>query len=110
METQAAKPSGEELDFVNLVLLLGGTASLDLGIRSEQGRQKAKDLPRARSILSMLSALKAKTEGRLNPQEAKVLESVLSDLQAKYVEAAGLKPSNPAMASWAAQQYAKNKR
>lgn len=100
----------EELDFVNLVLLLGSTANLELGQKNDKGQSKEKDLPRARGIVNMLKALQVKTEGRRNPQEDLILGSVLKDLQDKYVQATGLKDVEQGMASWAAQQYSKNQK
>jgi hypothetical protein len=101
------KKKGEELDFVNLVLLIGTTANVELGFAGKDGFTKALDVPRARQLINMLAALQAKTQGRLNPQETQVLTQVLKDLQEKYVKAAGLNEPSPFMANWAAAQYGK---
>ena len=97
----------EELDFVNLVLLLGSTANVELGGKSQGGFKKDANLPRARQLINMLSCLETKTQGRLNPQENQVLSQVLGDLQEKYVKAAGLNQPSQFMSSWAASQYGK---
>lgn len=102
------KRTGEELDFVNLVLLIGTTANVELGFAGKDGFTKASDVPRARQLINMLASLQAKTQGRLNPQETTVLNQVLADLQQKYVKAAGLNEPSPFMASWAAAQYGKS--
>jgi hypothetical protein len=99
---------GEELDFVNMVLLLGTTANVELGFAGKEGFTKAKDLPRARQLINMLASLQAKTQGRLNPQETQVLTKVLADLQEKYVKAAGLDNPTNLSATLVAAQYIKN--
>ena len=71
------------------------------------------NLPRARQFINMLAALKKKTEGRLNEAEGKVLDTLLSDLQARYVKAAGLDkedPNLPLLGRLAAQAYGQSKK
>ncbi len=62
------KPQSEELDFLNLVLLLAGTANIELGFEGKSGYRKDKDLPRARQLINMLAALEKRTHGRLNAE------------------------------------------
>jgi hypothetical protein len=98
----------EDLDFVNLVSLIAGTAAMELGEKRAGGTAGKLNLPRARQFINMLTALQKKTEGRLTPQEKTVLEALLADLQAKYVKASGLDkndPSLPLLGRLAAQAY-----
>lgn len=106
----APAPGGEDLDFVNLVLMLGTTANMELGEKGPKGAQKAADLPRARQLINMLMSLQRKTEGRRSAQEEQVLRRVVSDLQEKYVRATGLSGVKQAVTNWAAAQYQKNQR
>ena len=103
----------DEIDFLNLVLLLGNTATIELGEKAAKGAEKkASNLPRARQFINMLGILEKKTEGRRTNQEETVLKSLLSDLQEKYVKAAGLDKADPDIAvlsRLAAQAYGKQK-
>jgi hypothetical protein len=101
----APGPLQEELDFVNLVLLLGSTANIEMGQKGEKGSQKQPDLPRARQIINMLDVLEKKTQGRRSSQEEKVLSSVLADLKAKYVQSTGLNEVDQNLTHWAARAY-----
>jgi hypothetical protein len=106
-----AVPQGsDDLDFVNLVLMLGTTANIELGERGPKGQQKAQDLPRARQLVNMLMALQRKTVGQRTAQEDQVLRNVLRDLQEKYVKASGFSGVKQAVNTWAASQYQKNQK
>jgi hypothetical protein len=86
--------SAEELDFLNLILMVGNTASVELGAKKPKGGEAVpQNLPRARQLINMLVALDKKTLGRRSPQEEEVLKKLLDDLQQKYVKAAGLDQS-----------------
>ena len=86
-----AENNEDNVDFLNLLLMLAQTASMDLGEtpRFTSGK-KTQNLPHARSMINMIKAVSDKTKGKLTPGETKVLFRVLGDLQAKYVKAAGL--------------------
>ncbi len=100
----------EDLDFVNLVLMLGTTANMELGEKGPKGGQKERDLPRARQLINMLMSVMRKTEGRRTDQEDQVLRRVTRDLQEKYVKASGLDNVQRVVSNWAASQYQKNQR
>jgi len=104
---------GEDLDFINLVTLVASTAAAELGDR-KAGKPDAKlNLPRARQFINMLKILQTKTEGRTNVMETKVLGAVLSDLQSRYVKAAGLDKEDPnvsLLGKLAAQAYGQAKK
>lgn len=100
----------EDLDFVNLVLMLGTTANMELGEKGPKGAQKERDLPRARQLINMLMAVMRKSEGRRSEQEDQVLRRVTRDLQEKYVKASGLDTMQRVVTNWAASAYQKNQR
>ena len=103
----------EELDFLNLVLMLGNTASIELGDKNPKDGPKQFNLPRARQFINMLSVLEKKTTGRRSPQEEEVLNKLMTDLQDKYVKASGLDQLDPQVSSLsrlAAQAYTRTRR
>ena len=81
----------DELDFLNMVLILGNTATIEMGDKAPKGGKKQPvNLPRARQFINMLSVLEKKTHGRRSHQEDQVLAATLDDLQKQYVRKAGL--------------------
>lgn len=76
----------DELAFLNLVLLLGNLATqrLDGVARGAEGERNAR-LQRARDVLDMLTGLRKRTQGRLTTEEERVIDTLLRDLQARYV-------------------------
>ena len=106
--------SAEELDFLNLILMVGNTASVELGAKKPKGgTAPPQNLPRARQFINMLVALDKKTEGRRSEQENEVLKKLLEDLQEKYVKAAGLDQSDSEISQLgqlAAQAYARSRK
>ncbi len=76
--------------FIQFVMLQSQQASLFLGRMPHPQSGKAEvNLEAARLFIDHLEMLKEKTAGNLSGQEAEILDSVLSDLQAAFVEAAG---------------------
>lgn len=99
----------QDLDFINLVTLVGSTAAAELGDKKAGKPDPKLNLPRARQFINMLKTLQERTQGRLNLMEQKVLDAVLADLQNRYVKAAGLDKEDPNIAMLgrlAAQAYA----
>lgn len=87
--------SNEDLDFLNLMMMVAKTAAVELGEVKAGGVPGKLNLPRARQFINMLAVLQAKTEGRRSSQEEVALQSLLDDLRAKYVKAAGLDKTDP---------------
>ena len=106
----APAPGAEDLDFVNMVLMLGTTANMELGEQGPKGAQKERDLPRARQLINMLMSVMRKTEGNRTEQEDQVIRRVTRDLQEKYVKATGLGNMQRVVNNWAASQYQKNQK
>jgi hypothetical protein len=105
---------GDELDFLNLILMLGNTASVELGLKKPKGGgEPPQNLPRARQFINMLVVLDKKTEGKRSQQENDVLKKLLLDLQEKYVKAAGLDQNTEEVSQLghvAAQAYARSRK
>jgi len=84
MVSNSSEPN---IDFVNLVMMLGTSAMISLGegVNPIAGKVSI-DLAKARSAINMLVALKAKSSGNLNSAESKLLNDMVSDLEHNYVE------------------------
>ena len=86
----------DDLAFLNLVLLLGTMASrrLDGTARADADERNTR-LHATRDTIDMLTSLKKRTTGRLNPEEERVIDSVLKDLQSRYIRALATQPPSP---------------
>lgn len=77
-----------EASFSTLILSLGSAAMMALGLAPNPATGIIeKNLPIARFNIDLLEILKSKTHGNLNSEEQKFLDSLISDLKIKYVEA-----------------------
>jgi hypothetical protein len=93
---EGAGPAGERpgggdaaIDFSTFVLSLGASAIYQMGQLPdpETGAARSEpNLPAARQTIDTLEMLRAKTRGNLDADEAKLLESILYELQMKFVE------------------------
>jgi hypothetical protein len=92
---EAAQPAAEaeralpKPDFAALAISLGHSALFHLGLVADPqtGQKGAKDLPLARQTIDLVEMLQEKTRGNLTADEARLLEDLLYDLRARYVEA-----------------------
>ena len=87
-ETESAG-GAVSIDFSTFVLSLGTSALYQLGqvANSESGAPLADpNRPLARQTIDTLEMLAEKTRGNLDPDEAKLLESILYELHMKFVE------------------------
>lgn len=76
--------------FSTLVLSMASSAILALGLeKNPQTGKTEKDLEVARFNIDMLEMLKEKTKNNLTADERHFLESVVSDLQLKFVHVKG---------------------
>lgn len=72
--------------FSTLVLSLGSSAIIAMGLdKNPQTGQVEKDMDLARFNIDMLSLLKEKTKNNLTAEEQQFLDSVVSDLQLKFI-------------------------
>lgn len=72
--------------FISLLNMLGVEAAMYLGLIESPGEPKIPmDIEAARRMIDLLAVLQEKTAGNLAPQEAAMLEGVLSDLRMQFV-------------------------
>lgn len=73
--------------FAAFVMSLAATAAVHLGdLGDPASGQTHTDVPAAAHMIDLLSMLKEKTAGNLDPDEAQLLEQVIYELQIRYVE------------------------
>ena len=86
---ETERPPLPEVNFSTLIFSLSSSALFHCGeIADPQTGEKKKDLPLAKHTIDTIAMLKEKTEGNLTEEEHKFIDSVLSDLQWRYVKAA----------------------
>lgn len=77
-----------QCSFSTLILSLASSAVMALGLEKNPHSNKVeKDLEVARFNIDMLKLLQDKTKNNLSKEEEQFLNSVVSDLQLKFVEA-----------------------
>ena len=75
------------LDFSSIVALLYIPAKIKLGLLNDPAKNAPDvDFPQARRLIDLLDLLADRTKGRLEPEEDKFLEFVLSELKMQYLE------------------------
>jgi len=75
-----------EMNFQTLVLSLGTTALVQLGLAPSPANGKTeKDLTGAKQTIDILAILQEKTKGNLSPEESRLLDQFLYDLKLSYV-------------------------
>lgn len=76
-----------EANFSVLTMSLASSAIMALGLAPDPQTQKIhKDKNMAKFNIDLLIMLKEKTKGNLAKEESQFLESVISDLQMKFVQ------------------------
>jgi tellurite resistance protein len=82
-----ANPSRQAALFLQLVMGLQQSGMISLGkLVNPMTRGLDKNLEAARDIIDTLAALEARTQGRLEPDEQRVLTQVLTDLRMNYLD------------------------
>jgi hypothetical protein len=76
-------------DFAALVVSLGSSALFHLGLVPDPatGEAGVPDLPLARQTIDLVEILQEKTRGNLTPEEDQLLQSLLTDLRMRFVDA-----------------------
>jgi hypothetical protein len=83
----AASAGGSSASFSTLALSIGSSAAMALGLAPNPASgQVEKDREMARFNIDLLRMLRDKTEGNLTAEEKKFLDSMISDLQLKFVQ------------------------
>ncbi|MCX5711579.1 MAG: DUF1844 domain-containing protein [Candidatus Omnitrophica bacterium] len=76
----------KEPDFSFFTTTLAIQASVCLGILPNPAtNKKEENIQQARFIIDTLAMLKEKTKNNLNPEETKLIENILAELQVQYV-------------------------
>jgi hypothetical protein len=91
---QQRRPSGShsavplpEINFSSFILSLGSSALFHFGeIPDPVSGAKQRNLDLARQTIDILVVLRDKTTGNLSEDESRLLESLLHDLQMRYVQ------------------------
>jgi len=92
-EKTSQKPSGQgplpAIDFSTFILSLSTSALFHLGLipDTQSNKPGERNLPLARQTIDILEILEVKTRGNLDPEEAKLLESLLFEIRMRFVEA-----------------------
>ena len=76
-----------EASFSMLVMSIASSAAMSLGVapHPETG-QTSKDKPMAKFNIDLLLMMQEKTKNNLNEEEKKFLDSLVTDLQMKYLK------------------------
>lgn len=89
-EEEKARVPLPKVTFSLFVLSLNSSALYHLGeIPEPDGRQAEVDLPMAKQIIDTLGMLQDKTRGNLEPDEERLLKTVLYDLRLRFVQKSG---------------------
>ena len=85
--TDTGNPSRQAALFLQLVLGLQQSAMISLGkLMNPLSRKIEIHLEAERDTIDTLAALEARTEGNLEPDEARVLQQVLTELRMNYLD------------------------
>jgi hypothetical protein len=80
-------PSRQAALFLHLLLGLQQSGMMALGkLMNPLTRQIEKNLDAARDTIDTLAAIEARTKGNLEPDEARVLQQVLTELRMNYLD------------------------
>ena len=83
----ASHPSRQAALFLQLVLGLQQSGMMTLGkLMNPISRKIEANLEAARDTIDTLAALEARTRGNLEPDEARVLQQVLTELRMNYLD------------------------
>ena len=78
-----------QIDFASFMLSLATTALAHLGeVADPATGEKTENLVAAKQMIDILSLLEEKTKGNLEPDEERLLESLLYELRMKYLNQA----------------------
>ena len=92
-------PSRQAALFLQLVLGLQQSAMMALGkLMNPISRKIDRHLDAARDTIDTLAALEVRTKGNLEPDEARVLQQVLTELRMNYLDERK-KPATPETAA-----------
>ena len=79
----------DTISFAAFVLSLAHTAAVHFGDIPDpvSGQKSEVNLPAAQQMIDILALLEEKTRGNLSPEEKQMVESILSDLRLRFIDA-----------------------
>lgn len=75
-----------EASFSMLIMSIASSAVMAMGLAPDESNNTNKDKNMARFNIDLLLVLKEKTKNNLSEEEVRFLDSLLSDLQMKFVQ------------------------
>lgn len=76
-----------EVSFATFILSLSSSALVHLGEIPDPASQKSEvDLPMSKQIIDTIGMLQEKTTGNLDPEEERLVKTLLYDLRMRYVQ------------------------
>jgi len=79
-------PPPEKIGFEHLAQQLYLSAMMQMGAGTPEGQRPRIDILGARQTIDLLAVLQEKTTGNLNPEEARMLDTVLYELRMTFLE------------------------
>jgi hypothetical protein len=77
-----------EATLSTLILSIGSSAAMALGLAPNPASGKVeKNLEMARFNIDLLEVLQQKTKNNLNEEESKFLDTIIADLQMRFIDA-----------------------
>ncbi|MFU8803881.1 MAG: DUF1844 domain-containing protein [Bradymonadaceae bacterium] len=84
----ASASSGIDIDFGGFIISLGTSCMVNLGkFENPETGAVHKDLDAAKQVIHILNMLRDKTRGNLEPEEERLLSSLIHDLKVAFVQA-----------------------
>jgi len=85
---ESALPKTFKLDFSSFILSLYSSALVQLGkVEDPTSGKKNKNINAAKQTIDIIAVLKEKTEGNLDNEEEKLMNTLLQELRIAFVEA-----------------------
>ncbi len=75
-----------EASFSIIVMSIASSAAMSMGLSPNQDNKIELDKPLARFNIDLLTVLKEKTQNNLSDEEKSLLDHIVQDLQAKFIQ------------------------
>lgn len=75
-----------EASFSIIIMSIASSAAMSMGLSPNQDNKIEIDKPLARFNIDLLSVLKDKTQNNLTAEEKGLLDHIVQDLQAKFIQ------------------------
>ncbi len=88
MKEGEAPSEPHQIDFSTFVFSLATGALINMGLAPDPAtNKKSKNLELARQNIELLAVLQQKTKGNLTPDETQLMESLLTEIRLRFVDA-----------------------